>query len=381
MALDITGRGVYPLSDLIDIDEFPLGDFLPTNALEQIFESLFYADVEVYFDEDNLIVDIILAMEQELVLKPPGSEAFALILGAGGEDWTAIRTEIIIGPDSSVSFLDASVTLRISEEILRNVETDGPTEITISGDILFSSDGVVFDNLLKEPISLPPTLIVPLNTVIESLEFLLDFSSDRKCFALKWTEFDLNRFLKNLIPNISEQSPPIESKLILQIIFGDPIEEIRLEWELRGISRTVNLPGFQVTTPDNARFSLLLGAGDKPLSHIALLLTLEAGTTMAAASNFAWERNDSRELHNDDERDPQAEPLISLGVSLTDDKTLEDGVTIVLVSFDLTQPKFPDFFRQLEEPITALDFEAPDSICHPFELNPISLELENGYLS
>ncbi len=374
MAVDITGHALYPLSDLLDIEEFPLRDFIPADALENIFESLFYTDAEVYFDGENLVIDIQLAINQELALKPPGN-AMALVFAPGVEGWTSLHMEIILGPDASVTFFDTSVSLRISENVLKNVKTNGPTEITISGDIYFSSSDVTFDNFLEEPISLPPTLIVPLDVVIESLAFLLDFSGNKKYIAIQWTESNLNRLLKKLIPNVSEQSAPIESEVILQIILNDPIEEIRLDWELTDISQTLNLPGLQIITPDHTRFSLLLGAGDKPLTHVALLLTLPKASTLTASSNFAWERDDNRELQNNEERESDAEPFFKLDVGLTDVPWPDEEVTIVLVSFDFTEPKIPQFFRQLEEPIPALDFTASDSIGSPFDLNPISLEL------
>jgi hypothetical protein len=48
MAFDLTGRAIYPISDLLDVADFPLAEYLPIEAIEGVFESLGYTDATIY---------------------------------------------------------------------------------------------------------------------------------------------------------------------------------------------------------------------------------------------------------------------------------------------------------------------------------------------
>ena len=57
MPYDLTGRGVRPLGELITLAEFPLGDFIPTDALASVFDGLYYAEAQASLQDGNLFID------------------------------------------------------------------------------------------------------------------------------------------------------------------------------------------------------------------------------------------------------------------------------------------------------------------------------------
>lgn len=94
MAFDLEGRSLTPLSDLLQLSEFPLADFLPDELLSTTFDALTYTDASIYDDGDNLVLDIQLVFKGELALRVPGSDAVALVFGSAGPGFTSLRTEI-----------------------------------------------------------------------------------------------------------------------------------------------------------------------------------------------------------------------------------------------------------------------------------------------
>ena len=219
-----------------------------------------------------------------------------------------------------------------------------------------------------------PVKLVSANLVIDSASLVLDLSGERNCLAFQWQESNLSAWFGQLAPNLREQGNQSPTKLTLQIILGDPIQEIRVDWEVIDNPRNYLLPGLKVTTPSNARFSLLLRSRDNSpqLNQLTLILTQGAAQTTTASSNFAWEREGDRELQNDDGRDAQAPPLFSFQLETQKD------VSIVLLDMPLDTVKLPKFFRQLPAPIPRLDFADIDSLCQPINLdNSISLRTED----
>ena len=141
LAYDLEGRGIFPLADLFDLGDFPLADLIPQDALQQIFDGLYYTEANAYREGDGLVFEIRLAFDGELALTPPGTEAVALVIGAAGGGWTALDTKIVIGPSPSLSLVDVPITLRISKDVLRDVATDGPAELTITATLELQADG------------------------------------------------------------------------------------------------------------------------------------------------------------------------------------------------------------------------------------------------
>src|SRR5215468_1864085 len=93
---DLAGRALLPLSELLAQGDLPLADFLPRDALASVFSSLYYTEASIYFDGANVVLDARLALEQELALGIPGSDAIALVVAPGGEGWTSIHARIVL---------------------------------------------------------------------------------------------------------------------------------------------------------------------------------------------------------------------------------------------------------------------------------------------
>ncbi|UCE05693.1 MAG: hypothetical protein JSW07_19195, partial [bacterium] len=231
--------------------------------------------------------------------------------------------------------------------------------ITTEGKIDFSSEIRLY---IDEPFK-----IVNTDFVLESADLILNLNGDNKCLVLKWSEPNINNILKKLAANFFDEGAAVESELTLRIIFGDPIKEIRIDWEVTGNPRSFVLPGIKVTTPDNVRFSIILGPGESDLTTLAFALTFEPGSEVIASSNFAWERDEDRELQNDDERESDAPSLFELTA------TAQEEVSLVLMILKLDELKLPQFFRQLEDPIPEFDFSDPSTICNPtpFDIGPL----------
>lgn len=182
-----------------------------------------------------------------------------------------------------------------------------------------------------------------------------DFSSDHRYFALRWNDPNLNHWLRQLTANFAEESVPTDQDLALRIVFGDPIPEIRLDWNAP-TGRTFTLPGLKVSLPAGVRYSVLLRSDGQPTPRILrLIATIPANQTVTASSNFAWERNGDRELQND-QTQSITDPLFKL------DFITQREVSLVLLELDRTEFKLPSFFRQLREPLASLNFANPDSL-------------------
>src|SRR5215212_10254664 len=102
MAYELTGRAIYPLSDLFQVADFPLADLLPTDTLAQVFDGLYYTEARGSLREEGAAFDVHLAFEGELALTPPGTDAVALVIGSAGDDWTVIEAQIEIGTEPSL---------------------------------------------------------------------------------------------------------------------------------------------------------------------------------------------------------------------------------------------------------------------------------------
>lgn len=118
MAYDLTGKALYPLSDLLTKAEFPLAEYVPEEALESVLEGLFYTDAEAYSTTDGYHLSLRLAFEGEMALSPPGLP-IVVVAGAAGSGWTSLKVDFLIGPEPSATLSDVPLTLRVDREILR----------------------------------------------------------------------------------------------------------------------------------------------------------------------------------------------------------------------------------------------------------------------
>ncbi|HEU4404397.1 MAG TPA: hypothetical protein VFS43_03810 [Polyangiaceae bacterium] len=185
----------------------------------------------------------------------------------------------------------------------------------------------------------------------------------RESVAIAISESRINYWFGQLAPNLTDSSQPATHEITLRVLIGDPIKELRFDWAVEGAARTLRLPGLQIVTPDNVRLSLLLGAGGRPVSNLALALTFEQGSELTARSNFAWERDDEREIHSGE----SDQPLLTLSAKA------ETRATLVLLDWDLDQGGLPKFFRQLASPLPVFDWSNTDTLAQPTPYDPISL--------
>jgi len=187
---------------------------------------------------------------------------------------------------------------------------------------------------------------------------------DHQCLVVAWQEEQVNYWLNRLVPNFLEKGNRSVSNALLRILFDwfspNPIQEIRLDWEIAGSDRRFDLPGFSIQLPGTGQFSLLLGAGQdlQPLSSANLVLTLEPGQTIVLQSNFAWQRSTGnlmeRELQTDrpQEGSQTDQPLFS--IELTTDRKTSICLASFTINQDILNPKLPTFLRDLKTPLSTL---------------------------
>jgi hypothetical protein len=132
VTFDLTGRALYPLADILDQQEFPLAEYVPSDALDTIFEGLYYTDAEAFTSAEGLHLNLRLAFEGELALSPPGLPGVSLVAASGGVGWTSLPVEFVIGPEPSAALREVPLTLRFERSLLKpmlsstEVDEDSP---------------------------------------------------------------------------------------------------------------------------------------------------------------------------------------------------------------------------------------------------------------
>lgn len=186
---------------------------------------------------------------------------------------------------------------------------------------------------------------------------------DTSCFAIQWQDDNPDSWLNQLVPDFLAEGAAAQSTVTAQVIWGNPIREIRLDWAFAGKSRTIAIPGLiKVTTPTQGFFTLLFGAGGSALTRMALGYTITQSQVITFSSNFAWERDVDRELHNDANGQPPAKPLFELKL------TAQTGnATLILADFDLAQPTLAGLFLEPDVPLSLLQIDNPTTLCRPVE--------------
>jgi hypothetical protein len=120
-----------------------------------LLDSLFYTEAVSWVHGSDLFLAIELAFAGELSLTPPGLEAITVALGTATGGWTRVATEIVVGSDPSMRIVNVPVTLRVREDVLRDVNLNRATELTFSATVTLSSAGldVEYTNELNLPLS------------------------------------------------------------------------------------------------------------------------------------------------------------------------------------------------------------------------------------
>src|SRR5437667_2241024 len=133
-------QSLYPLSDLIEQADFPLGTLIPSDILDTLFGNLFYSSAEAYSTGDSLFIRLTLLFETELTLTPPGTDAISLVIASSGQGWSAVEAELEIGSNVSIALLNVPIAIRFSEGVLKDVATGNGAELTMTATLRFSSD-------------------------------------------------------------------------------------------------------------------------------------------------------------------------------------------------------------------------------------------------
>jgi hypothetical protein len=164
MVVEVEGRALYPLGDVLAATDFPLVSMLPAGA----FEGIYYLSAEAAFDENALVVMFELAFEGELALTPPGSDAIALVLNSAGVGWTGLRATVTIGAAPSILLEEVTLGLRLRGDILRDVGTGGPASVVVTADLRVSADGFTLERF--EGATLKPAYVADTRIVVEATD-------------------------------------------------------------------------------------------------------------------------------------------------------------------------------------------------------------------
>ncbi|GAA1869434.1 hypothetical protein [Asanoa iriomotensis] len=195
MAFDLTGRALFPVGDLIAVADFPLAEFLPADSVDEVFEGLYYTDSTLYRDGENLVFDVRLVWDGELSISPPGTDAFAVVVGSAGAGLTTAHAEIVLGPDFSLALREVTVGIRVSPHVLRDVATGNAAEISVSGDLRVGAGGLTLGNFVGG--TLAPAYLCGTEIVVAAADVRPVFGgSDPPEFLENQTDFQGVAFAK-----------------------------------------------------------------------------------------------------------------------------------------------------------------------------------------
>ena len=166
LPFDVVGRAIYPLSDLISAADFPFAEYIRSDVFPTVFDRLYYTEASAYEQDGNVVFDLHLVFEGELDLAPPGCDAFALVFGSADEEWTAIHLELTIGPEFAATIHEATVGIRMLDQVLSDVDSGRPALIEFQGDLVFSPEGIVFENATGA--SLGPAYLCGTKIIVEA---------------------------------------------------------------------------------------------------------------------------------------------------------------------------------------------------------------------
>jgi len=173
VSFNLEGRSLYPLGDLIATADFPLAEFLPVAAINDVFDRFSYADASVYQDGPNIVIDAQFVWEGELSLSPPGTDAVALVVGSAGVGLTTVRGLLVLGPDFSLTLKGLSIGLRVSPSVLKRVDNGAAAEIAVTGDVTFANGQITVNGFTDA--SLPPSYLCGTEIVVEAAKVRVVF--------------------------------------------------------------------------------------------------------------------------------------------------------------------------------------------------------------
>ncbi|GAB4515279.1 MAG: hypothetical protein OHK0046_18520 [Anaerolineae bacterium] len=366
------------------LGEIDLPAAVPRPDLPDFLDQIYLMDLEfepiTLTGAGNTRGTMRLALPVEVAFELPTQAGLRVIIGDDSlDDHTLFGASFLMGARNRITFNQIPVRLRFSNTLLQPLrrvtgqnmpvryEPDPAksfVEISLGLiDLTFDTvDGLDFDFTsaitLLSPIQIGDTqLIIDNATVVLADE----------CLICQWTEPNINRFLASISPALVDEGPPASAQMTLRLLLGESLQEVLLEWQIEKLGRSFRFPGLKVQTPAGGRFSLLLRATPSGLDDLSLLVTLPGNSGVVAESTFAWGRGEDRELQNDSDDGAPTDPLFRL--ALTTQPTRP--VSLLLLQFNLSSFRLPTFFRQLAEPLPAIDINSPT--CEPITFAPVSL--------
>ncbi len=189
------------------------------------------------------------------------------------------------------------------------------------------------------------------------------FYIDDKCIAFKWTANDLGALASRFVPGILDNLKGKDIDSTFRLLRGDSnqIQEVRLDVDLNnqsgGQTFDFDIPGLKFEVPKQLQLSLVLQneSSNGILPHNAFLIArLQKDQEIKITSDFAWTREEDREIQNDASDEAPADPLMAFTL------TAKNEVDLSLIKMDLKDPGLPTFLRQTQK-LPELTFPAtPD---------------------
>lgn len=231
---------------------------------------------------------------------------------------------------------------------------------------------------------------------------------DEQCAALKWTEPELNAWLRLLSPELAARTQvSAGTSVTLRLMRGGKgLDEIRLDWETGASKTTIDLPGFDITPPSIQMYSLVVRREADERERLTLLATIKvdeqqqegdipdgaddpdeqgdddidgdvfkpadvSNLAFTATSDFTLARPGQRKLHRDEAAasDPNNKPLITFTA------TPKNNLSLVLFDLSLSGGGGDiSFFKQLDHAVRPVVFDQGAArVCEPTDCNPVSL--------
>jgi len=146
-----TDKGsLLPLSDLIDLTEFPLFEHLPIDDAGDptaLFSSIYFSDAATSVDDNNLVIATSLRFSKSLpALGLPGLDSFRVSIGGDERQWGHAEALLTIGPDPSLQLKDLSASLVLDPRIL--AQEDDPAkgaQLSLSGALTLTPSEMRFE--------------------------------------------------------------------------------------------------------------------------------------------------------------------------------------------------------------------------------------------
>jgi hypothetical protein len=141
---------LLPLSDLIDLTQFPLFEHLPIEDAADptaLFASIYCSDASTTIDDDDLIIATSLRFSKSLpALGLPGLESFRVSIGGDETQWGQAEALLTIGTDPSLELRDLSASLVVDPRILAQEDdrTKG-AQLSISGALTLTPSEMRFE--------------------------------------------------------------------------------------------------------------------------------------------------------------------------------------------------------------------------------------------